>query len=319
MAPTIDYFAILGISEDVSAQEIEARYRELADYLSSPAIPAHLQGWAAKQAALVDEAYAVLSDPERRAAPRGEPRPSAEAGPDAALREEPSAKAKRRAPLPRAPRVGAGAAGRPPPSRLDRVLGGRSRPLLLGIVIGVLVLSAVLLGRYAFLGGGGGGATEPGERNGAGVALDTQRISELMAAVQDSPNDAELLFELGERFFQANEWESAIEWFTRLLEVEPDNVHARTDIGTANFNLGWYEEAKAAWLAVLEIDPDDAQAHYNLGFLYANAEPQDLESARREWQRVIELAPDSDLATTAQVHLESLLEEPEVEALPTPP
>ncbi|MDO8615865.1 MAG: DnaJ domain-containing protein, partial [Dehalococcoidia bacterium] len=68
MKQTLTYFSLLGISEDASQEDLEARYRELADYLASPNVPAGLREWAARQAALVDEAYAVLADPEQRAA-----------------------------------------------------------------------------------------------------------------------------------------------------------------------------------------------------------------------------------------------------------
>src|SRR3970282_786429 len=70
----LTYFSLLGISEDAGQEELEARYQELAEYLASPNLPANMRDWAAKQATLVDEAYAVLADPEPRArggAPRG--------------------------------------------------------------------------------------------------------------------------------------------------------------------------------------------------------------------------------------------------------
>ncbi len=110
---------------------------------------------------------------------------------------------------------------------------------------------------------------------------------------------------------EAAEWQNSIDWLTRLVQVDtanatPYNIPARTDIGTANFNLGRYGEAKRWWTDALQIKPDDVQLHYNMGFLYANAEPIDLPAAKREWERVVELAPTSDLAQTVRVHLTSL-------------
>ena len=102
------------------------------------------------------------------------------------------------------------------------------------------------------------------------------------------------------------------------MAIDPNNVHARTDIGTSNFNLGNTEEAKAAWLAALDLAPEDVQLHYNMGFLYANAEPRDLDAAKKEWQLVMDLAPGSDLANIVQVHLEGLSAETPAEPTPTP-
>jgi len=51
MGSELTYFSLLGISEDASQEELEARYREVAEYLASPALPAHLREWATRQAA----------------------------------------------------------------------------------------------------------------------------------------------------------------------------------------------------------------------------------------------------------------------------
>lgn len=314
MGTELTYFSLLGISEDASQEELEARYEELAKYLASPALPAGLRDWAAKQARLVDEAYAVLADPERRAT-MGREKVVVEAAPAAASAPAPApAQAEsgegpptgRTRTAARAPRSAAAdpAAQR---SALDTILGGlRSHPLVFGAVLGVVALGAVVLFQMGLPGNGGAEEAPPADQASDIVPLDTERVAELTAAVEEDPTNREALFELGESYFLAGEWQSTIDWFGKLVAIEPNNVHALTDIGTSNYNLGFTEEAKATWLKALEFDPKDAQVHYNLGFLYANSEPQDMAAAIKEWQTVVELAPDSNLAQTVQVHLEGL-------------
>jgi hypothetical protein len=312
----LSYFSLLGISEDASQEELEARYHVLADYLASPGIPASLRDWANKHAALVDEAYAVLADPERRAAVRREQQPTkeeartgSETDPrvETGVREERPGEERRDTEARRPARE---TAGRPEPSGLglfDRLLNLRSQPLVLGPLIGLVVIAAVLFGRYGLPGRGGGtGGTPSTAQQNTLIPLDTERVAQLMTEVQLDPNNKDALFELGERYFEANEWQSSIDWLTKLVAIDPTNTAAQTDIGTANFNLGRPDMAKTSWLAVLQTDPNYVQAHYNLGFLYANIEPVDLAAARQEWQKVVELAPASDLAKTVQVHLDSL-------------
>ena len=302
---TNDYFAVLGVGRDVSQDDLEARYRELSDYLASPAIPTHLRQWAAEQAALVDEAYAVLSDPEQRLAVRSRPvapagaapQPTAADGQARAGATRDSSSAAERA------RTGRSTAE---PAVPERRSGPRPGPLVLGVLIGLAALGGAVLARYGVPGLGQAKARPTPTATGAAAAFDTKRVADLMAVVQRDPSNKDALFELGETFFTANQWEPAITWFSKLVAIDPNNAHARTDIGTANFNLGRFDEAKQSWLAVLQIDPNDVQAHYNLGFLYANVEPQDLPAARNEWQKVIELAPGSSLAKTAQVHMDAL-------------
>jgi len=303
MKQTLTYFSLLGISEDASQEELEARYRELADYLASPDLPAGLREWARSQAALLDEAYAVLADPEQRAAVR-KPQERAQAPVAAA-----APPAKRATPV-RSPKGQAVEEPAPPAGRFARLLPSRrAQPVIIGAAIGLIALGAVLFfGTDLLRGGGDAEEAPPVAQAGDLVPLDEERVAELTAAAAEDPNSVEVLFELGEAYFLAGEWQAAIDWFTKLVAIEPNNVHALTDIGTSNYNLGFTEEAKTIWLSAVEIDFNDPQLHYNLGFLYANAEPQDLPAARREWQTVLDLAPDSNLAQTVQVHLEGLAE-----------
>ena len=302
----LNYFSVLGVGEDAGPEDLEQRYRELADYLASPAIPAALRDWAKGQAALVDEAYAVLADPESRAAARQRPAepPTAAAEPPAVTAEEPPAPAPRQA----RPGAGARAAASPrgggPGRSLWQYL--RSQPLLLGVMVGIVALAAIFVARSGIPGSGGSDTIPPAQSASDLVPLDTERVAQLMKVIQGDPKNAEALFDLGESYFLAGEWQQGIDWFTEFLTVDPNNVHARTDIGTANFNLGRTLEAKASWTAALAIDPNDIQLHYNMGFLYANAEPQDLVAARQEWQKVVDLEPDSNLAKTAKVHLNGM-------------
>jgi Flp pilus assembly protein TadD len=131
-------------------------------------------------------------------------------------------------------------------------------------------------------------------------------VAALVTSYQQDPTNPETLFELGEAYFLAGDWAQGLNWFQKLVEVDPANVHAWTDIGTAHYNLGRTEEARVAWQKGLELTPEDPQLHYNMGFLYANSEVPDFEAARREWQTVLDLAPGTALAQTVQVHMEGL-------------
>ena len=186
--------------------------------------------------------------------------------------------------------------------------------MAIGAVIGVVVLGAIFFGSDII--SGGDDDSSAGGQEDQLAKIDMERVADLTALVDQDPKNAEATFELGEIFFLGGEWQTGIDWFTKLLELDPTNVHALTDVGTAQFNLGQFEAAKTAWLKARELDPNDEQVHYNLGFLYANVDPVDYAAALAEWQLVVELAPGSDLANTAQVHLESLAAE--ASAAPTP-
>ena len=189
--------------------------------------------------------------------------------------------------------------------------------LALGIFVGGAALLAVII---AEMGLGGASSEDPAADQQAQddqfVPIDTERVATLVTSYQEDPTNPETLFELGEAYFLAGEWQQGQDWFLKLVEVDPANVHAWTDIGTAHYNLSRTEEAKAAWQQALQLAPEDPQLHYNMGFLYANSEPPDFDAAKREWQSVLDLAPGTQLAQTVQVHMEGLQAAPSPEASP---
>ena len=119
------------------------------------------------------------------------------------------------------------------------------------------------------------------------------------------PADTDALFEIGETYMVGGDWESVIEWFTKLLEADPTNIHALADIGTANMNLGRVKEAEAIFYTVLEIEPENVQIHYNMGFFFAfRPDAPDLVEAARHWNEAVRLDPGFELAQVAGVHLD---------------
>jgi tetratricopeptide (TPR) repeat protein len=301
---TTRYFEVLGLPLDAGSQDIEARYQELSAYLAGQDVPAGLEQWAREQASRVDEAYAILSDPDLRAGLEDEVEELAED-------EEPE--------------VTESALERPAKERQKKVGSRRAfaaRLPLIALAVGILVGSTALIAVIvAEMGFGGEDAEDPAAAQDdveQFVSIDTERVAELVTSYQEDPTNPETLFELGEAYFQAGDWQQSEDWFLKLVEVDPENVHAWTDIGTSQFNLGRPGEAEAAWQTALDLAPDDPQLHYNMGFLYANTEPPDFDAAIDEWQLVLDLAPGTQLAQTVQVHMEGLQEAADVEATPEP-
>ena len=59
-----------------------------------------------------------------------------------------------------------------------------------------------------------------------------------------------------------------------------------------------YEKSKDAFLKSLQYDPNHIISNYNLGVIYYLTKSYD--SAILQWERVIQLAPDSQAAKKAQ-------------------
>lgn len=95
-----DYYATLGLEATATAADVEASYLAIVQFLDSKSVPPALRHWAARESALVDEAYAALTEAdgeEPAARPAGRGRQSeARAAADGRGRVPPAAAARRR-------------------------------------------------------------------------------------------------------------------------------------------------------------------------------------------------------------------------------
>ncbi len=313
----------LGLSPDATDAEVRETYRELERFLAPSNVPRRLQEWAARERSAASRATGVEKPPASETPKLAKPRPRPSDLPDffdEDIRDESAAP--RRMPTQKRP-APARPGAQPSRRRRSGLFTWRSAVLVLALVIvagGVVYASIPGVGTYlSTIGLGGGAANLPSaSAEPTPIPLDTARVAELTKKVQANPNDTSSLFELGEMNFQSERWQDALDWVTTLLAVDPTDTHARTDVGTSNFNLGRYDEARAAWEEVIRRSPNDAQAHYNLGFYYLNGPTPDMSKAIAEWQKVVDVSPDSQLGQTAKTHIDALKASSSGQTAPTP-
>lgn len=89
-----------------------------------------------------------------------------------------------------------------------------------------------------------------------------------------------------------------LECFQKALEIDPDYSLAQTGVADAHSMIAFYgfnstaesvPKAKAAAIRALELDPNLAESHTALAI--ASLQDWDFETARREFERAIELNP----------------------------
>jgi hypothetical protein len=303
-----------GVPDGLSPDELERWSNELVAFLTSEGVPSTFRGWARTHADLLDAYMASAEDLDAEDLD-AEGDSGDEEGEAAPARAVPPAQTSPRAAT--APRRQQAAA--PEPREFVLRVPEQAGKLGAGVIIGALALLAIF-GVRALASGGGGSL--PATGTGTAPAFNQQRADVLQTLLQQNPSDQDALFELGEMTFEAGRFEDSISWLSRLVALDPTNRLALNDIGTANFNLGRPDEAKVWWQKTLAVDANDVQAHYNMGFVYANAEPRNLASAVNEWETVVRLDPASQLGQTAKVHVDGLRAQlvvtPAAAALATP-
>jgi cytochrome c-type biogenesis protein CcmH/NrfG len=178
-------------------------------------------------------------------------------------------------------------------------------------LVGATVAAIGIVAVFGYGSPAGGQGIGPGNSPAASPAasasvLDQAKVGELMAKIQANPKDADSLMALGDEYYKIGDFVTASGWFTKVTTLEPTNVRGFLALGATAFNSGDMDAAEVAWRKALDIDEKNVEAHYDLGFLYFNRQPPDMAAVQLHWNRVVELDPDSAIATTVKAHLGAL-------------
>ena len=97
------------------------------------------------------------------------------------------------------------------------------------------------------------------------------KLSQMAKALSDQvakePKNAELLARLGNTYFDADQYASAIDAYNRSLAVRPDNTDVLTDLGIMYRRNNQPLEAVAAFEKAIKADPTHENAYLNMGIV----------------------------------------------------
>lgn len=68
--------------------------------------------------------------------------------------------------------------------------------------------------------------------------------------------------------FKKQDWNGAIDMFTSIIEVEPNNAEIYNNLGLCYTNIGDEEKAEKNYLRCIELNPQIPQCYINLADLY---------------------------------------------------
>jgi Tfp pilus assembly protein PilF len=135
--------------------------------------------------------------------------------------------------------------------------------------------------------------------------LDEGQVQALNTILKSDPKNAEATVQLANVYFDAEQWDEAIKWYGRALELDPRNADASTDLGVSYYYSNKPDEALAQFERSLTISPTHTKTLLNKGIVLAFGK-QDLKAAAVEWQKVVELAPNSPEGQAARRALEGI-------------
>jgi tetratricopeptide (TPR) repeat protein len=131
------------------------------------------------------------------------------------------------------------------------------------------------------------------------------RITMNQSIVVRDPRNVQAWIQLGNDYFDSHQAQKAIEAYGRALELKPNDPDVLTDQGVMYRALGQFDKAIANFEKANRAEPKHVQSLFNMGVVYANdlRKPKEATAA---WNRVIQLAPQSEQASAARAGLEEL-------------
>lgn len=148
-------------------------------------------------------------------------------------------------------------------------------------------------------------AAAPAETTQRAQPLDQGRVQAMRNVAEQNPKDAEPRVQLGNMYFDAEQYGEAITWYEAALHIDPANPDVSTDLGVAYYYTNQPDKAVTQFERSLSINPQHTKTLLNLGIVKAFGK-QDLAGAAAAWEQVVTLAPDSPEGQAAKKALEGL-------------
>jgi len=116
------------------------------------------------------------------------------------------------------------------------------------------------------------------------------RIATLEKEAAANPTDAGLWTQLGNLFFDTNQFEKAIEAYNKALELDPKNANVWTDLGVMYRRSGNPKKAIEAFDAAIAADPKHEVSRFNKGVVQLH-DLKDTAGAIGTWEGLVAVNP----------------------------
>jgi cytochrome c-type biogenesis protein CcmH/NrfG len=113
----------------------------------------------------------------------------------------------------------------------------------------------------------------------------------LLEQLKSKPNDPALLANIGNLYYDAQQYKDAIGYYTKSLASDPKDANVRTDMATAYAYAGDADRAISEFNTALKYDPKHGQTMFNLGMIEWQGKG-DMKAAVDTWEKLLKVVPD---------------------------
>jgi cytochrome c-type biogenesis protein CcmH/NrfG len=115
-------------------------------------------------------------------------------------------------------------------------------------------------------------------------------VQPFLDKLKQNPNDPNLLHQVGNAYFAAHQFGTAIEYYSQSADLKPDPI-VLTQLSNAYHYSGSDDKALATLDRALQIDPTFANALFNLGMLKWQSQG-DTSAAIKAWKQLLKTNPN---------------------------
>lgn len=117
-----------------------------------------------------------------------------------------------------------------------------------------------------------------------------KQVEPLLAKLQDSPNDPELLTQIAASYYAAHQFGVAASYYERLVAAKP-TAKSLTSLGNAYYYAQDPEKALAIFQRAVALEPGFPDALFNIGMIKWQAQG-DPKGAVEAWQKLLKANPN---------------------------
>ena len=125
----------------------------------------------------------------------------------------------------------------------------------------------------------------------------------LLAQLKTNPNNADVLIQLGNLYYDGQTFPQAIEYYEKALKAQPNNADVRTDLGTAYWYTGDADKALANFQKSLVLRPNHPGTLFNMGIVEWQGK-KDPKAAVVAWEKLLQTNPDYPQKDQVQMLIE---------------
>lgn len=140
-------------------------------------------------------------------------------------------------------------------------------------------------------------------------------VAALEQQAAEDPTNADLWIQLGNKAFDTNQLEKAIQAYNKALELTPNNANVWTDLGVMYRRSGKPEEALKAFDTAIAADPKHEVSRFNKGVVLLH-DMNDTAGAIRTWEGLVAVNPLAMSPTGTSV--DQMVQSMKAQMSPTP-